>query len=167
VTLQFNGNFSGTAPNGTYQLSLTGMAGTNGQPVNFTGVPYTGATVTIARATLTPTPSSTMTSTATPNRNATPIIYPNPVTGPTVNILLPAYTGTEDVRVEIFTAAVRKVQETTFYNQPSGVPVTLKLTDRFGAPLANGLYYVVVIIDGHRSIAKLLILNWENKNGEK
>jgi len=155
VTLQVNGNFSGTAPNGTYQLSLTGMAGTNGQPVNFTGVPYTGATVTIA--TLTPTPSSTMTSTATPNRNAAPIIYPNPVTGPTVNILLPAYTGTEDVRVEIFTTAFRRVQDTTFPNQPGEVAVSLKLTDRFGAPLANGLYYVVVIIDGHRSIAKLLI----------
>ena len=160
VTLLVNGNFSSTASNGaTYQLQITGLAGTNGHPVNFTGMPYSGATVTIAKATLTPTPSSTITSTATPSRNGTPVIYPNPATGPTVNVLPPAYTGTKDVRVEIFTAAFRRVQDTTFANQPGGVAVTIKLTDRFGVPLANGLYYVVVIIDGHRSFAKLLVLN--------
>jgi hypothetical protein len=64
----------------------------------------------------------------------------------------------EDVRVEIFTGAFRRVQDRTFYNQPGGVAVTIELKDKWGAPLANGLYYVVVVIDGHRSIAKLLIL---------
>lgn len=79
--------------------------------------------------------------------------------GPTVNVLPPAYTGVSNVEVEIFTTAFRKVQEETFPNVPSGTEVTVQLTDRWGMPLANGLYYVVVIVDGRRSFAKLLILH--------
>ncbi len=131
-----------------------------------------------ATSTLTPTPSSTSTnsptpaltaiatatstvlpsSTSTPSGNKGVVIYPNPVTGPTVNVLPPAYTGVSNVEVEIFTTAFRKVQEETFPNVPSGTAVRVQLTDRWGTPLANGLYYVVVIVDGHRSFGKLLVL---------
>jgi hypothetical protein len=87
-------------------------------------------------------------------------IYPNPVTGPTVNVLPPAYyLRNEDVRIEIFTATFRKVQDKTYPNVPPGVAVTVDLKDKWGAPLADGLYYVVVIMEGHRSVAKLLILH--------
>lgn len=86
------------------------------------------------------------------------VIYPNPVTGPTVNVLPPAYTGVSTVEVEIFTTAFRKVQEETFPNVPPGLAVTVQLTDKWGTPLANGLYYVMVIVDGHRSFGKLLVL---------
>ena len=86
------------------------------------------------------------------------VIYPNPAKGDTVNVLPPAHTGMEDVRVEIFTSAFRKVQEEIFPNVPPGVAVTVELKDRWGKPLADGLYYVVVIVDGKRSISKLLIL---------
>ena len=132
-----------------------------------------GATVTIRTATSTPTntttnsPTSTFTpvptatrtntATATPPGNPVVVVFPNPVTGPTVNVLPPAYTGTADVRIEIFTLGFRKVQDHTYMNIPDGTPVVVQLVDRFGAPLANGLYYVVVTVDGHRSIALYLL----------
>jgi hypothetical protein len=86
------------------------------------------------------------------------VVYPNPVTGPTVSVLPPAYSGSENVQVEIFTIAFRKVQEETFPNVPAGAAVTIDLKDRWGRPLANGLYYVVVIIDGKHYVAKLIVL---------
>jgi hypothetical protein len=86
------------------------------------------------------------------------VIYPNPAPGQSVYVLPPAYQGIEDVRIEIFTEAFRKILDKTYPSVPSGAAVTVELKDKWGAPLANGLYYVVVIIDGHRFIAKLLIL---------
>jgi hypothetical protein len=41
---------------------------------------------------------------------------------------------------------------------PPGVAVTVELKDNWGKPFADGLYYVVVTVDGKRSIAKLLVL---------
>jgi hypothetical protein len=75
-----------------------------------------------------------------------------------VNVLPPPFSGAADVRVEIFTPSFRKVQDETFPNVPAGVAVQVELKDRWGNPLADGLYYVLVIVDGHRSIGKLLIL---------
>jgi len=75
-----------------------------------------------------------------------------------VSILPSPYSGTSDIRVEIFTTAFRKVRDTTFPSVPSGVAVQVNLTDGWGRPLASGIYYVVVIVDGQRSIGKLLIL---------
>jgi hypothetical protein len=86
------------------------------------------------------------------------VVYPNPVTGPTVNVLPPAYSGISNVQVEIFTIAFRKVQDESFLSVPPGMAVTVELTDKSGSPLADGLYYLVVIVDGHRSIGKLLII---------
>jgi hypothetical protein len=85
-------------------------------------------------------------------------IYPNPAPGPTVKILPPSYNGISNVRVGIYTLAFRKVQDTTFDSVPSGTAVTISLTGRGGNPLANGLYYVVVTINGHRSTGKLLVI---------
>jgi hypothetical protein len=85
-------------------------------------------------------------------------IYPNPVTGPTVNILPPSYVGYSNVRVEIFTINFRKVQDTTFDSVPTGTAVVVSLTGRGGNPLANGLYYVVVTTNSGRAIGKLLVL---------
>jgi hypothetical protein len=91
--------------------------------------------------------------------NPTVIIYPNPNPGPVVNILPPAYTGSQDVHVLIFTASFRKVEDVTFPSVPSGVAVTVELKDHWGHRLADGLYYVLVIVDGHRSMTKLLVLH--------
>jgi hypothetical protein len=85
-------------------------------------------------------------------------IYPNPVSGPTVQVLPPPYTGAANVRVEIFTLAFRKAQDTTFDSVPSGTAVSVSLTGRDGKPLANGIYYVVVTVNGQRSTGKLLVI---------
>jgi hypothetical protein len=90
--------------------------------------------------------------------NTTVIVYPNPAPGPTVNVLPPAYTGIQDVRVEIFTSNFRKVLDTTFPNIPGGVAVAVELKDRWGRALANGLYYVRVSVGGKWSVAKLMVL---------
>jgi hypothetical protein len=85
-------------------------------------------------------------------------IYPNPVTGPTVQILPPYYTGIQNVRVEIYTLAFRKVHDNTYGPMASGTPITISLTGRDGNPLSDGVYYVVVSVDGTRTIGKLLVL---------
>jgi hypothetical protein len=120
-----------------------------------------------ATPTYSPTTTPTLTLTINPTSTLTPaptslsgvvLIYPNPVSGPTVQILPPAYSGITSVRVEIYTLAFRKVQDKTYPPMPSGTAITLTLTGKSGNPLANGVYYVVVTVDGHRSIGKLLVL---------
>lgn len=86
------------------------------------------------------------------------MVYPNPSRGSSVSVLPPAYSGVADVRVEVFTTAFRKALDETFPNAPSGTAVTIPLTDSWGHPLANGLYYVVATVNGRQSIGKLLVL---------
>jgi hypothetical protein len=63
------------------------------------------------------------------------------------------------VTIEVFTTAFRRVNEITLFNVPAGLnDIALPLTDREGAPLANGLYYVVVQTPQGRFVTKLLIL---------
>jgi hypothetical protein len=85
------------------------------------------------------------------------VVYPNPAPGPIVNVLPPAYGGISNLRIEIFTAAFRKVQDETFTNIPSGTAVTIALIDRWGTTLGNGIYYLVVTTSKGRTIGKLLI----------
>jgi hypothetical protein len=109
---------------------------------------------------MTPPPGITplFTPTPTPAGNQVVVVYPNPVTGPSVNVLPPFYSGPADVQVEVFTLAFRKVLVKTFLNVHSGTALTLPLIDSWGHPLADGLYYVVVTLDGKHSTAKLLVL---------
>lgn len=171
ATLSFSGNISasssvtyrvvvnfGTNASGTYSFSVTGASGNNGQAVQFSGLSVAGATITVSHPTSTPTSSPTVTVTATPADNTVVLVYPNPATGSSVNVLAPAYSGSEDVRVEIFTLGFRKVLDEPFQDVPAGKPVTVQLKDQWGTPLANGLYYVMVTVDGKHSTAKLLIL---------
>ncbi len=155
----------GSGASGAYAFSVTGASGSNGQAVLFSGLPVTGATVTVAQATstATATPTSTITSTITATPTSTPsgkssvVVYPNPSTGAPVSVLPPSYTGTADVKAQVFTTAFRKVQEQDHASMPYG-PLTVRMEDDWGNPLADGLYYVVITVDGHRSIAKLLLL---------
>jgi hypothetical protein len=72
---------------------------------------------------------------------------------------LPPYdTGIQKVRVEIYTLAFRKVQDNSYPALPTGTVLTISLTGKSGTPLANGIYYVVVTVNGQRAIGKLLIL---------
>jgi len=157
VTYTVAANF-GIGANGTYSFSLTGASGTNSQAAQFSGLPVLGAIVTVAGATSTPTSTQTLTITPTPAGNTTVVVYPNPVMGNSVNILPPAFNGSQDVQVEIFTLSFRGVLKETFPQVPSGTAVKVDLTDHWNHPMADGLYYVVVTVNGNRSVGKLLIL---------
>jgi pectate lyase len=133
----------------------------------FTQTP--GATFTptaSATETLSPTASATagLTVSATPTVSqgvpiTTPIPFPNPAAGPTVTISFNLRDNSPWMRVEIFTTAFRKVKEINLSNVPAGARlVTLPLTDSHGAPLANGMYYILVVNQQGRAIGKLLIL---------
>ena len=120
-----------------------------------TWTPTWTPTVTL---TSTATLSPTLTFTPTPVFVGPPVIFPNPVTGETVTgIQLPNYPGIGEVTIQVFTTAFRRVN---WFSQPEagGSVETLPLTDRWGHPLADGLYYVVVQSPAGKSILKLLIL---------
>ena len=110
-----------------------------------TATPTTTSTMTSTpSSTTTPIPTSTQTNTPEVVVS-TPVIYPNPATGAgPVSIRLPNYPGTANVTVKVFTTAFRMVNDFTLQGQPGGGDIALPLTNRSGAPLANGLYYVVV-----------------------
>ena len=193
VTYTVTADF-GTNAVGNYSFSVTGASGTNGEAAQFSGLPVSGATVTVSSATATPSSTASLTPSATPSftptASSTPtstwtavftntptgtpvppsftptstpssnvvVVYPNPVTGGSVNVVPPAYSGSQDVRVEIFTLAFRRVVDQTFKDVPSGTALSVTLKDNWGKPLADGLYYVVVTVNGKHSIAKLLVL---------
>jgi hypothetical protein len=137
-------------------------------PTN-TSVPTATCTETpIPTETFTPTVSETPTFTHTVTLTVTateqpgndkPVIYPNPSDGTKpVSIHLPGRTGSADIKVQIFTVAFRLVQQEVFQQIPSGTDIPIELKDKNGTPLASGLYYVVVTIDGKKLVSKLLIL---------
>jgi hypothetical protein len=67
--------------------------------------------------------------------------------------------STSTVRVQIYTLSFRKVFDQTYPNLAAGSQnLSIPLAGKDGNPLANGLYYVVVTVNGHRTVLKLLIL---------
>jgi hypothetical protein len=161
--------------------------GTNSYTATRTGTPTSTASRTpTATRTVTDVPTSTQTNTPVPTQTftaipsetptqtdtatavytATPrhggetvIIHPNPADGTQpVNIRVPGVTGTSDVTVQIFTVAFRLVQQQVFEEVPLGTDIRIELKDRTGKPLASGLYYVVVSVDGKKTIGKLLLM---------
>jgi hypothetical protein len=166
---QVTWNLSDLSP-GTTQLQLTVEVGSSASgPLNSQAVlNYTGGTISsnsfsvtlvVLTATLTPTATPIITATPTPLPPAgEPVIFPNPVTGGTATgIQLPNYPGTGEVTIQVFTTAFRRVN---WFSQPEagGSVETLPLTDHWGHPLADGLYYVVVESPAGKSVLKLLIL---------
>ncbi len=89
-----------------------------------------------------------------------PTVFPNPATGSQVHIEVPAYTGTLDVTVQVFTIAFRLVKEETFSQVLGGTDLPLTLIDKQGAFLADGVYYIKVSTPATHdsSIVKLLVL---------
>jgi hypothetical protein len=102
------------------------------------------------------TPTVTTTWTAAPA--STVAVYPNPAKSSTVNILLPSYGGTSNVKIVIMTVAYMKVFQETISQVPSGQSISLPLMSQWNSKLANGLYYIIVTTKQGQSIAKLLIL---------
>lgn len=85
-----------------------------------------------------------------------PVVYPNPVTSSTANIQLPV-TNATDVKVQVFTVAMREVQTTTM-PQVLGNTMTVQLMDKSGISLANGLYYFIIQANGQKWMNKVLVL---------
>jgi hypothetical protein len=169
-------SYSNTPTAGTYGANIANAAGlsgqgaTSGKGIQVVGAPVNGAVDMVNAATMTPTATHTLTATPTLTATAAPgngvVVYPNPGKGGPVNINIPGQMVTSDVRVEIFTTAFRKVQDTTFPKIPAGMDVSIDMTDRWGNLLANGLYYVVVTANPEngtgaapiRLIGKMLLL---------
>jgi hypothetical protein len=87
------------------------------------------------------------------------VIYPNPAVGGTVQVQITGLTTTTKVSLQLQTTAFRKINEVTFHSQgPGTVTLTLPLVDSMGAPLANGIYYVIVRAQNQTLILKLMIL---------
>jgi hypothetical protein len=155
--------FTSTAA-GTFYAGLGGTSGTNGQAVAFNNtIPNLQAIISQATPTPTLSPTSTQSPTETPSLTpvpvSIPVVYPNPADGTEpVRLRPPTYLGVSDVKVRLFTLAFRKVQENTYSQVPAGTDVPISLTDKWGKPLASGLYYVVVNTTQGRSIAKFLII---------
>jgi hypothetical protein len=85
-----------------------------------------------------------------------PVIYPNPVTSSSTTIQL-GMSNTSNVKIQIFTTALREVQ-TIKVAQVTGDSLSVPLIDKGGHPLADGLYYFVIQINGNRWIDKVLVL---------
>ena len=87
------------------------------------------------------------------------LVYPNPSDGRVqVRMHVPLKSVT-DVKVKVFTTSFRKVQDLEFLALgPPGLEMILPMTDKWGANLANGLYYVEVLTDQGWLTAKWLIL---------
>jgi len=105
--------------------------------------------------------TATITFTLTPTipPEATPALYPNPLKedGP-VHLELPLDQPHDYVNVRIFTTAFRKIYEYNSNFVPAGVFELDLDPGQFKGPAANGFYYLVIDIPGHRWIVKLLIL---------
>jgi hypothetical protein len=157
VTYQLTLSFSGSAA-GTYSVNVGAgnlSASSASGPASFTGT-AAGAAVTVAQATA--TPSQTPSRTATPNPKGKPILYPNPVSGPGPVELSVPLTAASNVQVTVLTTAFRKVNQLEYKDIQPGTPVPVPLTDEWGHPLADGLYYVVVTAQGQQWVLKLLII---------
>ena len=159
VTYTVSADFGPNA-GGTYSFSVTAAGGNNGQPLQFSGLPVPGAMVTVVHPTSTPTATAQATSTPTLSNPPPVLVFPNPAQGPgpvTVQFFLPQSFG--QVEVKVFTSAFRLVQETLVKNPTAGLNrVPVELEDKWGQPLANGLYYIVAQWPEGRAVTRLLIL---------
>lgn len=63
------------------------------------------------------------------------------------------------MKVKLFTTAFRKIREDDWVGLTSGeYRLVLPLRDQTGAPLSNGVYYVVVETARERAVQRLMIL---------
>jgi hypothetical protein len=139
-------------PPGSGTVSV--VVGVSGQTSNSLPFTYLPPTPT---PTITDTPTATATPTSTPPNLA--VIYPNPSDGTVpARIQIPIRAVT-DVKVKVYTTGFRKIQQLDFYGLgPADSELTLPMSDKWGASLANGLYYVVVAMDQGVYRVKWLIL---------
>ena len=125
---------------------VSGVGGPLGQPLQVKPPGVTSVPVTIVEATLTPTPVE-VTTVSPP--------YPNPSTGGPVNIDV-YLTAAGTVNVDVFTTAFRRVDEFPQQLPEGKSTIQWDLKDKFGNPVANGLYYLRVQVTGAQGLTKIL-----------
>ncbi len=163
VTYQVVANFSSSAPAGNYQFSVINGSGNNGQSVGFTGLPVSGATVTIGNPTPTPSSTPNASDTATPSFTPTPLVvtvigsaYPNPATGTVPVSVSVEVPGPSSVSLDVFTTAFRKVVSQPPIQVTGSSNLHWDLKDNWGNPVADGLYYVRIQVSGIQPTVKIL-----------
>ena len=129
--------------------------------VTMTASPSQTAPPTVTKtATSIPSPTLTSTFMAGPPIGP-PVIFPNPSTGSapvSIQFLMP--TAAAKVDLKVFTTAFRKINQISYPNIPAGlVTLSLPVTDEKGAPLANGIYYVLVTTRQGQAIGKMMVLH--------
>jgi hypothetical protein len=143
-----------------------------------TFTPTKTRTPTVTRTptrTLTPTKTATPTKTPTPggmvstlgssdNPSPTPagmgpLLIPNPADG-TVPVKLQGLDlePGAPVKVQVFTLSYRKIWEQVIPPTSSHDAVEIPLSDQWGTPLANGLYFVIASAGSERWTGKLMVL---------
>lgn len=124
----------------------------------------TASATPTAKASDTPTPLNTLTPTAsitsTPPASGGLVVFPNPASGPgPVTLRLTLSNPADQVEIAVYTLAFRRVDNLTLRDVPSGTTdVALPLTDEWGHPLADGLYYIVARTPQGRFTTRLLVL---------
>lgn len=88
------------------------------------------------------------------------MIYPNPCDGSQpAHLAFKLDSSTDGVKIQLFTTAFRKVLDKALGSLPAGTHLSVfELKDNGGAPLASGVYYVVITAGSQRSVVKLLVL---------
>ncbi|HTC19808.1 MAG TPA: NHL repeat-containing protein, partial [bacterium] len=119
-------------------------------------------TVTVTfTGTSTPSLTPTPTISSTPTNSPTPVPvtsvcppYPNPVSGDQISF---CYTvaGPSRIRWKVYTTAFRKILDRDEGITPGGTLVW-NLKDQWEIPVANGLYYLRVEIEGNQPLSKVL-----------
>ena len=87
-----------------------------------------------------------------------PVIYPNPISGPGPAHLAVPLTGTANVQATLYTSSFRRINSFSWSNVTPGTVLDIPLTDQNGNPLANGVYYLLVQAQGKRWVIKLMVL---------
>ncbi len=183
LTTTFTPTFTPTVTSSPTLTSTGTLLPANTPSSTFTKTPTPSPTSTPSSTlTLTPTftltssPTFTLTHTNSPTGTLTPpvplsvtptpnpadpiLIFPNPVNNPgEIQIQFTLGQSANDINVSVFTTAFRKVNEVDYGSQPAGrLTLPLATQDKWGMPLANGLYYLVVKTPGGRSVGKLMVL---------
>ncbi len=121
VTYTASANF-GTNASGSYNFSVTGASGTNGQPVVFSPMPVLGADIAVAQATATPTKTTTVTPSFTPTSTSTNTLTPtNTCTATVTNSPTIPFTATSSPT----STPVANSTPVVFPNPSTGGNVTL------------------------------------------
>ncbi len=153
-------------PTSTDTATIT-PTNTPSQTTTLTPIDTPTVTLTITRTPGTPTWTNTpvMSFTQTPTWIPTsiagpnPVIYPNPATGPSIQIAMPSSMPAGTVKIVIYTTGYRFINSMVLHNVQPGATLTLQLLDKPGTPLANGLYFVAMTLpNGYRTILKLIVL---------